>query len=89
MNLWTLKLVRITINFLRISTSSVTSQASRTMLRTEGHICQRGQNLELEVTDLELAEVLHLSSGSLFIVQCRGGWALCWNCLALPYVLSV
>lgn len=76
MNLWTLKLVRI-INFLRISTSFVTSQASGTMLETEGRICQRGRNLELEVTELELAEVLHLSSGSLFIVQHRGGWALC------------
>lgn len=43
MNLWTLKLVRITIKFLRISTSSVTSQASGTMLATEGCIVREDE----------------------------------------------
>lgn len=48
---------------------------------------QRGKVLELEVTDLELAEVLHLPSSSLLIGQRRGVWTLGWNRPALSSVL--
>lgn len=48
---------------------------------------QRGKVLELEVTDLELAWVLHLPSSSLCIGQRRGVWTLGWNRPALSSVL--
>lgn len=92
---WTLKLVRITVNILRISTPSSNILGKRHHVRNRKEATtmprlvffQRGKVLELEVTDLELAEVLHLPSSSLLIGQRRGVWTLGWNRPALSSVL--